>query len=73
MNASEIRNIAVATLSNELFNEFEARSANIEARAERGDFPKFGHTTAQVFETAEEWMLWKLQDTLEDLQAEMSE
>lgn len=72
MNVTEKfdRNIHTNKLNDDQFTRFEVAEAEAEAKAESGSFPRFGYSTNQTFETAEEWLNWKLFQIVEQLENE---
>lgn len=68
---SQIVEAARAAVNIEALDHFDSAEPQLTSRAERGEFPVFGYTTAQRFESAEAWLEWKLTNLVEELNAEV--
>lgn len=51
----------------------ERIEAEIEEAADAGSYPRYGYTTAQVFESAEEWITFKKSELREAITARRAE
>ena len=56
---SMIEQLTETTSIHELHYLEDSIKAEIDVQAEGNTYPHYGYTTAQVFETAEEWANWK--------------
>jgi hypothetical protein len=59
----------IASWVNDLIDA-TAFDADLDNAAEGMPFPRFGYTTAQRFENADEWVAFKKEEMLEDVEAE---